>query len=109
MTAPLRRGQVWEVNSPSGRPRALLVVQSDGALALYQHGAVCVLVDTSGTAPDTLLTVPLTQPISGTVIAVDVLSYRVERIAGGKLLGIVPAEQMERVGQALRLALDLSD
>jgi mRNA interferase MazF len=106
---PLRRGQIWEVNSPSGRPRSLLVVEADGALQLYQHGAVCVLVDTTGTAPDTLLTAPITHPVEGMAIAVDVLNYRRERITGGKYLGIVTPEEMARVGQALRLALDLSD
>ncbi|MFC1405428.1 MULTISPECIES: type II toxin-antitoxin system PemK/MazF family toxin [Streptacidiphilus] len=107
-TVPLRRGQIWEVASPSGRPRCLLVVEADGALQLYQHGAVCVLVDTSGTAPDTLLSTPITHPVEGVAIAVDVLSYRRERITGGKYLGIVTPEEMTRVSQALRLALDLT-
>ena len=108
-TVPLRRGQIWEVTSPSGRPRCLLVVEADGALQLYQHGAVCVLVETSGTAPDTLLTAPITHPVAGMAIAVDVLSYRHERITNGKYLGIVTPEEMTRVSQALRLALDLTD
>ncbi|MFG2525798.1 hypothetical protein [Streptomyces sp. NPDC048527] len=42
-------------------------------------------------------------------IAVDVLSQRRERIAGGKFLDIVTPEEMTRVSQALRLALDLTD
>ena len=62
-------------------------------------------IDTDGIAPEILVTVRISQPLSGIVRLDSVASVRKERI--DKLAGRCNAGVMEAVGIALRAALDL--
>ncbi|MFJ8387741.1 hypothetical protein ACIQ9Q_25085 [Streptomyces sp. NPDC094438] len=76
------------------------------AYPLAVVGAVC---DTSGAAPDTLLSAPISKPVGATVIGTQLQTVTVSFLASGSYLGIVPDDQMEAVSRAIRLSLDLSD
>ncbi|MFD9286603.1 hypothetical protein ACFWD7_57740 [Streptomyces mirabilis] len=105
---PLRRGQAWEIpGRHSGH--TLLVIEADPALSVFPRTAVTVLVDTSGTAPETLLSHKITAPVVGDVISTQIMTLTVSAITAGTYLGIVPAEEMEAVSRTLRIALDLTD
>lgn len=107
-TPPLRRGQVWEI---PGRHSAhtLLVIEGDPALSTFPLTAVTVLVDTTGTAPDTLLSEKITEPVSGDVIGTQVMTLTASAVKAGTYRGIVPDKQMDGVSRTLRIALDLTD
>lgn len=100
------RGAVWRVPTV-GRDRTVLVVQHNAVIKHHAGGVACVLVQEVENALDTLLTVPIEQPVRGVVMASDIHQFRPLRFEQGKFLGYLSAEDMERVGQALRAALDL--
>lgn len=105
---PLRRGQIWEI--PGRRSgHTLLVVEADPALSVFPLTAVTVLVDTTGTAPDTLLSTKVTAPISGDVIGTQIMTLTASAIRSGKYLGDVDDAEMSAVSRTLRIALDLTD
>ncbi|MGW8688325.1 hypothetical protein ACWGNN_46475 [Streptomyces sp. NPDC055817] len=105
---PLRRGQAWEI--PGRRSgHTLLVIEADPALSAFPRTAVTVLVDTTGTAPDTLLSTRITAPVVGDVIDTQIMTVTVPAITAGKYLGIAPDEEMSAVPRTLRIALDLTD
>ncbi|WP_394426959.1 hypothetical protein [Streptomyces sp. SGAir0957] len=105
---PLRRGQVWEI--PGRRAgHTLLVVEADPALSAFPRTAVTVLVDTTGTAPDTLLSSRISAPVAGDVIGTQIMTLTASAIQAGKYRGIVPSEEMSSVSRTLRIALDLTD
>ena len=105
---PLRRGQVWEI---PGRRAAhtLLVAEADPALSVFPRTAVTVLVDTTGTAPDTLLSTKITEPVEGDVISTQIMTLTASAIQAGKYRGLVPDDEMSGVSRTLRIALDLTD
>ncbi|MEU5311239.1 hypothetical protein [Streptomyces sp. NPDC021562] len=72
----LKRGQVWTDHVAELRPGAVL----------------CALLDTSGERRESMVTVRVTTPLRGVVLAPH---------------GGVPGEQMERVDVALRVVLSL--
>jgi mRNA-degrading endonuclease toxin of MazEF toxin-antitoxin module len=103
----VRRGEVRVVHSRvSGRGRYALVIGND---ALNESETVSTVltapIDTEGIAPETLVTVRITQPLARIVRLDNISSSRKERI--GELTGRASAEAMEAVGIALRAALDL--
>lgn len=103
----IARGEVWRVRI--GRfERAVVVVESDPALFTFPRTVVVLMIDETGQAPDSVVTVPLTDPVKGVAVAVDIASLRVSTITTGQFLGVIPAPDMERVDRALRVALDLT-
>lgn len=111
MTAnpPIRRRQVWEITTPRGRRHAFVVLEADAAMAAYPRTVVVAVLDTSGTAPDTLLSAPVTKPLDAVVIGTQLHTFTAAQITSGTCLGTVPEEQMEHVSRSIRLSLDLSD
>lgn len=103
----IARSEVWRVRIGTFE-RAVVVVESDPALLTFPRTAVVLMIDESGQAPDTVVTVPLTDPVKGVAVAVDVASLRISTITAGQFLGVVAAPDMERVDRALRVALDLT-
>lgn len=102
------RGQVWRVLLAT-KTRAVLVVESDAAIRALPATVVCMMIDETGGAPDTVITVPLVEPVEGAAVAVDLVALTDKRIRSGALLGPVDAVTMERVSSALRVVLDLTD
>jgi len=102
----LRRGQVWTVPTV-GRERTVLIIEDNNVIELHPGGIICALVDTTGDAPETLVTVPIHEPIEAVVMAPDIAAFRPLRFEQGKHVGDVPAEAMERVDVALRAVLAL--
>jgi len=103
----VRRGEVRVVHSRvSARDRYALIIGND---ALNESETVSTVltapIDTEGIAPETLVTVRITEPLAGIVRLDNVSSVRKERI--GELAGRAGADAMEAVGIALRAALDL--
>jgi mRNA-degrading endonuclease toxin of MazEF toxin-antitoxin module len=103
----VRRGEVRIVHSRvSGRERYALVIGND---ALNESETVSTVltapIDTEGIAPETLVTVRITEPLAGIVRLDNISSVRKERV--GELAGRAGADAMEAVGIALRAALDL--
>jgi mRNA-degrading endonuclease toxin of MazEF toxin-antitoxin module len=103
----VRRGEVRVVHSRvSGRDRYALVIGNDALNEADTVSAVLTApIDTDGIAPETLVTVRITQPLAGIVRVDNISSVRKERI--GELSGRVDADGMEAISIALRAALDL--
>jgi mRNA interferase MazF len=99
----VRRGEVWRVQTV-GRDRVVLVVGNDAVTELYNI-VQCVPIEDSLTAQDTLVTVPLVEPVKGVAVVVDAGAFRKPRFA--ELLGDLDNETMERVDVALRAVFDL--
>ncbi|MFF3699091.1 MULTISPECIES: hypothetical protein [unclassified Streptomyces] len=106
---PVRRGQVWRATTPRGLKHTFVVIEADAAMSTYPHTVVTAVCDTSGTAPDTLLSAPIEQPVPATVIGTQLHTVTASFLSSGTYLGIVPPEEMEAVSRSIRLSLDLSD
>lgn len=102
----LKRGQVWTVPTV-GRDRTVVVVQNDHVAELHPGAVLCALLDTSGERRESLVTVRVTAPLRGLVLAPDLYNFRLTRFEQGKYHGDVPDAQMERVDIALRAVLSL--
>ncbi|MCX5332350.1 MULTISPECIES: type II toxin-antitoxin system PemK/MazF family toxin [unclassified Streptomyces] len=102
----LKRGQVWTVPTV-GRDRTVVIVQNDHVAELHPGAVLCALLDVSGERRESLVTVRVTAPLRGAVLAPDLYNFRLTRFEQGKYHGDVPAEQMERVDIALRAVLSL--
>ncbi|UIX32985.1 type II toxin-antitoxin system PemK/MazF family toxin [Streptomyces sp. GQFP] len=103
----IARGEVWRVRIGSFE-RAVVVVESDPALFTFPRTAVVLMIDETGQAPDSVVTVPLTDPVKGVAVAVDIASLRISTVVSGEFLGVVAGPDMQRVDRALRVALDLT-
>jgi len=103
----LARGQVWRVGLAT-KTRAVIIVESDAALEALPGTAVCMMIDETQGAPDTVVTIPLTHPVRGAAVAVDLTALTGKRLAAGEFLGTVDAAVMERISAALRVTLDFS-
>lgn len=103
----LARGQVWRVQLAT-KSRAVVVVESDAALEALPGTAVCMMIDETRGAPDTVVTIPLTRPVHGAAVAVDLTALTDKRLTSGEFLGTVDAEALERISAALRVTLDLT-
>jgi len=81
----------------SGRDRYPLIVGNDALNESETVSAVLAApVDTEGIAPETLVTVRITEPLAGIVRLDNISSVRKERI--GELAGRAGAEAMEARG-----------
>jgi mRNA-degrading endonuclease toxin of MazEF toxin-antitoxin module len=103
----VRRGEVRVVHSRvSAQDRYALIIGND---ALNDSDtastALTAPIDTDGIAPETLVTVRITEPLAGIVRLDNISSVGKERI--GELAGQCDADAMEAIGIALRAALDL--
>jgi mRNA interferase MazF len=107
VTPVLARGQVWRVQL-AAKTRAVLVVEADAALAALPGTAVCMMIDETRGAPDTVVTIPMAHPLRGAAVAVDVTALTEKRLTAGDLLGVADAQTMDRVSAALRVVLDLT-
>lgn len=104
---PLARGQVWRVELAT-KSRAVVIVESDPALDALPGTAVCMMIDETGGAPDTVVTIPVTHPVRGAAVAVDLTALTEKRLTSGEFLGTIDAETMDRISLALRITLDLT-
>lgn len=103
----LARGQVWRVQLAT-KSRAVVVVESDAALEALPGTAVCMMIDETLGAPDTVVTIPLDHPVRGAAVAVDLTALTDKRLTAGEFLGTVDARTMDRIAAALRVTLDLT-
>ncbi|MFJ4988707.1 type II toxin-antitoxin system PemK/MazF family toxin [Streptomyces sp. NPDC088732] len=102
----IQRGSVWTIPTV-GRERTVLVIENTSVIRLHPGGIICALVQEAEDARDTLVTVPITSPVQGVVMAPDISSFRPQRFEEGKLRGYLSAEDMERVERAVRAVLEL--
>jgi len=66
---PLARGQVWA--RPAGtKSWAVVIVESDAALDALPGTAVCMMIDETQGAPDTVVTIPSSSRPAGALDAV---------------------------------------
>lgn len=103
----MRRGEVRVVHSRvSGRDRYALIIGND-ALNESETASTALTapIDTDAIAPETLVTVRITQPLAGIIRLDNISAIRKERI--GDLAGRVDVDAMEAINIALRAALDL--
>ncbi|MGW0930039.1 type II toxin-antitoxin system PemK/MazF family toxin [Streptomyces sp. NPDC002644] len=102
----IERGSVWRVPTV-GRERTVVVIENSAVTRLHPGGIVCVPVQEVDDALDTLVTVPVTAPVRGVVMAPDIAAFRPRRFEEGKLLGHLAPGDMARVETAVRAVLDL--
>jgi mRNA-degrading endonuclease toxin of MazEF toxin-antitoxin module len=102
----IQRGSVWRIPTV-GRERTVLVLENNAVIRLHPGGILCALIQEAEDARDTLVTVPIKQPVAGVVMAPDISGFRPQRFEQGKLEGYVSDEDMERVSRAVRAVLDL--
>jgi mRNA interferase MazF len=102
------RGPIWRVQLAT-KVRAVLIIESDAALDAFADTALCMMIDETGGAPDTVVTVPLSAPVTGAAVALDVTALTTRRITAGTFLGTVDDAFMTRVATALRVVLELHD
>ncbi|MEV6653976.1 type II toxin-antitoxin system PemK/MazF family toxin [Streptomyces sp. NPDC051219] len=100
------RGSVWRLPTV-GRERTVVVIENDAVIRLHPGGILCALIQEAEDALDTLVTVPIEQPVRGVVMAPDIAAFRPQRFEQGKCLGFLAGEDMERVDRAVRAVLDL--
>ncbi|MGX1977173.1 hypothetical protein [Streptomyces kronopolitis] len=67
-----------------------------------------MMIDETQGAPDTVVTIPLAQPVHGAAVAVDLTALTDKRLIAGELLGTVDAGTMDRISAALRVTLNLT-
>ncbi|MEC4014884.1 hypothetical protein [Streptomyces sp. H27-D2] len=101
----MKRGTVWELPL-SDTTRTILVLSIDEANESYRT-AVCLLLHPADAFPDTLLSVPITDPVRAVAVPVNLTQYAAHRFEKAKLLGEVPLDAMTRVERAVRSVLDL--
>lgn len=102
----IQRGAVWRVPTV-GRDRTVLVIENNAVIRLHPGGILCAIVQEAEDARDTLVTVPITDPVNGVVMAPDIAAFREQRFEQGKFLGYISDADMERVERAVRAVLDL--
>lgn len=103
----MRRGEVRVIHSRvTGREQVALIIGNDALNEAESTGWVITApIDTTGASPELLVTIAITEPITGTIRLDSVTSVRKDRV--GKLTGRLNPDTMEQVAIALRAALDL--
>ncbi|GAB3160997.1 type II toxin-antitoxin system PemK/MazF family toxin [Microbispora hainanensis] len=104
----MRRGEIWSIEGIGraiGRENRLVLIISHDALAAQAPMVTTAALDQTGAAPETLVTVRITEPVPALVRLDTITSVRRERLAA--LAGRLSPEDQERVDIALRTALDL--
>ncbi|MER7958630.1 type II toxin-antitoxin system PemK/MazF family toxin [Streptomyces sp. NPDC096030] len=107
MSGSFARGQVWRVQLGT-KTRAMVIVESDAALAALPGTAVCMMIDETQGAPDTVVTIPMTHPVRGAAVAVDLTALTDKRLTAGEFLGTADTATMDRISAALRITLELT-
>ncbi|MDT0450315.1 hypothetical protein [Streptomyces hesseae] len=101
----MKRGSVWEL--PFAEiTRTVLVLSIDEANESYR-AAVCLLLHPAGAYPDTLLSVPIADPVRAVAVPVNLTQYAAHRFEDAKLLGHVTPDTLARIERAVRAVLDL--
>ncbi|UFQ19951.1 MULTISPECIES: hypothetical protein [Streptomyces] len=98
----MRRGEVWTLADG----RSVLIVSLDGLETSFK-AVLAIVLHPSGRYPDTAMSVVIGDPMPCTAVAVNLQQLRVTRFTDATRVGVVPAETMVRVDQALRAVLDL--
>ncbi|MFE0131208.1 type II toxin-antitoxin system PemK/MazF family toxin [Streptomyces sp. NPDC059037] len=101
----MKRGTVWEI--PVGDTTRTAVVLSIDEVNTKFQAAVCLLLHPAGAYPDTLVSVPIADPVRAVAVPVNVTQYAARRFEHAKLLGEVSQETMARIEQAVRSVLGL--
>ncbi|AZQ71616.1 type II toxin-antitoxin system PemK/MazF family toxin [Streptomyces luteoverticillatus] len=101
----MKRGTVWELPF-ADTTRTVLVLSIDEANDSYR-AAVCLLLHPAGAYPDTLLSVPIADPVRAVAVPVNLTQYAAHRFEQAKQLGQVSADTMARIERAVRSVLDL--
>lgn len=94
---------MWRIQTV-GRERTVLIVGNNAVTNLHEI-VQCVPVEDPGVVRETLVTVPVAEPVKGVAVAVDAGAFRKARFA--QRLGTVEPAVMERVEAALRAVFDL--
>ncbi|WPB87911.1 hypothetical protein [Streptomyces malaysiensis] len=81
-------------------------MESDAAIEALPSSVVAMMIDETGGAPDTVVTVPITEPVHGAAVAVDLTTLTVKRIRSGTFMGHVNEATMAGVSTTLRVVLD---
>ena len=101
----MKRGEIRVVGSRvTGRETLALIVGND-ALTDLSGWVITAPIDTSGAAPDLLVTVPIGGAAAGVVRLDSIASIRKDRV--GRRVDELGQETMDAVDVALRAALDL--
>lgn len=99
----MRRGEVWRIHTV-GRERTVLVVGNDAVTEMYDI-VQCVPIEDPEVVRETLVTVPIDEPIKGVAVAVDAGAFRKARFV--EQIGAVHGAALDRVEVALRAVYDL--
>jgi len=99
----VRRGEVWRVETV-GRDRIVLVVGNDAVTQLYDI-VQCVPIEDPTVARESLVSVPVTEPVKGVAAVVDAGAFRKARFT--ERLGAADADVLDQVDVALRAVFDL--
>ncbi|AZM57325.1 hypothetical protein DMA15_36175 [Streptomyces sp. WAC 01529] len=98
----MRRGEVWTLADG----RSVLIVSLDGLETSFK-AVLAIVLHPSGRYPDTAMSVVIGDPMPCTAVAVNLQQLHATRFTDASRIGVVPAETMARVDQALRAVLDL--
>lgn len=103
----MRRGEIRVIHSRvTGRDQHALIISNDALNESAATGwAITAPIDTTGASPDILVTVPITQPVTGVIRLDSITAVRKDRI--GDLAGRINPNTMDEVAIALSAALDL--
>ncbi|MBT2386882.1 hypothetical protein [Streptomyces sp. ISL-11] len=101
----MKRGTIWELPL-TDVTRTVMVLSIDEANDSYR-AAVCMILHPAGAYPDTLLSVPIADPVAAVAVPVNLTQYAAHRFDQGKLLGEVSLDTMERVERTVRSVLGL--
>ena len=92
----------------AGKSRAVAIVESDAALEALPGTSVCMIIDETQGAPDTVVTLPTAHPVNGAAVAVDLTALAEKRLRAGEFLRMIHAEVLDRISAALRVTLDFT-
>ncbi|GGT08690.1 hypothetical protein GCM10010156_77070 [Planobispora rosea] len=104
----MRRGEIWTIEGIGraiGREDRIVLIVSHDALAGSAPMVMVAPIDTAGAAPQTLVTVPIADPLPALLRLDMITAVRRERLRTPR--GRLSPEDQERVDIALRTALDL--
>lgn len=100
----MNRGEVWRLHTVAGQ-RPVLVVGNVADSPEIRAYPIAVDIGDPNEAPESLLNIPIQQPIEGVILTSRIGKYRAAAFEAH--LGAVDPTTMEAVESALRAALDL--
>ncbi|MFD9564791.1 hypothetical protein [Streptomyces sp. NPDC059994] len=86
--------------------RTVVILSIDEVNAKFK-AAVCLLLHPPGAYPDTLLSVPIADPVRAVAVPVNITQYAARRFENAKLVGALAPDTMERIERAVRSVLGL--